>query len=162
MKWCRRLKFLKIKQHKHLNFISQIYKTKIIQSDLSPLNSQHVSDFASSSQECVEGFSTSDQSSNQGSLAYFETNFRCSMCSYNCNSVKDLRQHIRFYHTDGKSYSCPFCNKIFITKQHIQRHILIHTGEKPFTCPRCLKGFRVKHHLTNHLNKKLQCVRAVN
>ncbi|KAB7501648.1 Zinc finger protein, partial [Armadillidium nasatum] len=148
----------KFKNKSSLKIHVSIYKTKIFQSNMSPLNSQLASDFASSSQECVGEYSTSDQSSNQESLTYLGTNFQCSMCSYNCSSVKELRQHIRFYHMDSKSYSCPFCNKVFITKQHIQRHILIHTGEKPYTCPRCLKGFRVKHHLTNHLNKKMQCI----
>ncbi|RXG62241.1 Sex determination protein fruitless, partial [Armadillidium vulgare] len=136
--------FAKIQEQKLLLKI-HIYKTKIFQSNLSSLNSQLASDFASSSQECVGEYSTSDQSSNQESLTYLGTNFQCSMCSYNCDSVKELRQHIRFYHMDSKSYSCPFCNKVFITKQHIQRHVLIHTGEKPYTCPRCLKGFRFKN-----------------
>ena len=45
---------------------------------------------------------------------------------------------------------CRFCNKLFKTNWHLDRHIRIHTGEKPFKCNLCGKYFNRKDHLKGH------------
>ena len=52
-----------------------------------------------------------------------------------------------------KTYSpwiCRFCNKLFQSSWHLDRHIRIHTGERPFKCELCGKYFNRKDHLKEH------------
>ena len=51
--------------------------------------------------------------------------------------------------TDNKT--CDICNKSFLAKSDLQRHLLIHAGAKPFSCQVCGKDFRLKHHLQSHI-----------
>ena len=48
-------------------------------------------------------------------------------------------------------YSCMHCDKSFLEKSKLQRHILSHTGEKPFKCSQCDKPFTQKCNLNRHL-----------
>ena len=45
---------------------------------------------------------------------------------------------------------CRFCNKLFQSNWHLDRHIRIHTGEKPFRCKFCGKYFNQKANLKAH------------
>ncbi|RKP34739.1 hypothetical protein BJ085DRAFT_14849, partial [Dimargaris cristalligena] len=47
-------------------------------------------------------------------------------------------------------YKCPFCERQFIRKYDMERHIRIHTGEKPFICKTCLETFIRKDTLKTH------------
>ena len=57
-------------------------------------------------------------------------------------------------------HPCAVCRKSYLTKQHLQRHMLIHTGDKPFFCDICGKRFNqqstVKTHKMVHLKRLLQ------
>jgi len=49
-----------------------------------------------------------------------------------------------------KNRLCTYCPKSFVTKQQLERHILVHTGEKPFICAYCKKRFVAKASLVAH------------
>jgi hypothetical protein len=40
-----------------------------------------------------------------------------------------------------RKYSCPYCNRGFARKEHLDRHTQRHTGTKPFRCRSCAKDF---------------------
>ncbi|WAR28936.1 ZN845-like protein [Mya arenaria] len=66
-------------------------------------------------------------------------------------------------HTEGKPYSCPFCDAAFARKYALQDHMRIHTGEKPFKCPFCDAAYPRKGALQDHVrihtgeNKCTEC-----
>ncbi|CAH1778178.1 unnamed protein product, partial [Owenia fusiformis] len=53
-----------------------------------------------------------------------------------------------------RKYTCMLCCKSFNSGSSLSRHKKIHTGEKPFICPYCNKSFRQKPHLQYHIKGK--------
>lgn len=62
--------------------------------------------------------------------------------------TSNLQQHPK---GNGETFNCPICNKIFLRKMSVERHLLAHTGEKPHICSWCSKGFFQKNDLKRHI-----------
>ena len=80
--------------------------------------------------------------------------FQCyySECGKTYKTRFNLRRHINSTHLKIKGFTCPECNKPFVSKQNLKEHHYIHTGEKPFPCdePGCSKRFRQVSQLSIH------------
>ena len=49
------------------------------------------------------------------------------------------------------THACPKCDKIFLYKSRLIKHILSHTEEESNTCKKCGKTFRRTDYFTNHI-----------
>ena len=68
----------------------------------------------------------------------------------------------RINKSSGKAFSCEICEKLFVRKTTLRRHMLIHSGDKPWDCHLCEKSFNQKSILNRHLlvhanNKAFHC-----
>ena len=85
-----------------------------------------------------------------------------SECGKTYKTRFNLRRHINSTHLKIKGFTCPECNKPFVSKQNLKEHHYIHTGEKPFPCdePGCLKRFRqvsqLSYHKRAHYRRKIR------
>lgn len=64
-----------------------------------------------------------------------------------------LTQHLMI-HEGGRPHKCKLCDKTFIFKFDLNRHMKIH-AERGHSCRRCSKSFGSEHELNGHICKKL-------
>ena len=77
----------------------------------------------------------------------------CHLCPKKFNSQASLTRHIKM-HQGVYAHRCKYCQKGFVTKDHLQGHISSnHTGERPFACKQCGKSFLYRSHLLAHQKK---------
>ena len=50
-----------------------------------------------------------------------------------------------------RTYPCDLCQKSYIYKQDLKRHMQVHTGQYTYTCAQCGKGFSDKRRYTDHM-----------
>ena len=62
------------------------------------------------------------------------------MCAKEFRFVSTFVAHIKIHNQD-KSYSCRFCNKMFISKGNMTSHEKRHLNIKMFECNKCKKSF---------------------
>ena len=49
-----------------------------------------------------------------------------------------------------RPFGCPYCQKHFLRRHHLQQHVRLHTGERPFVCNICNKNFVQQSSLISH------------
>ena len=54
-----------------------------------------------------------------------------------------------------KPYQCSQCDKGFLHKCHLKKHMRTHTGDKPYPCLHCGKAFSENSHLKRHIRTHL-------
>lgn len=89
--------------------------------------------------------------------------YPCLICHQRFSTADDHRTHMLTHNSVDvfKPHVCPLCNKSFLRKRELDRHIAIHTGMKPFKCTNCDKRFGRKDKLVRHMriheNKIFNC-----
>ncbi|KAL3278289.1 hypothetical protein HHI36_013623 [Cryptolaemus montrouzieri] len=102
-----------------------------------------------------------DQVSNSSRISDHNTDYERIMSSlaqqdsYYANEIREEKKNSR-------PFVCSTCNKSFIRKRELDRHIVTHTGMKPFKCSKCDKSFGRKDKLVRHMrihdvNKQFSC-----
>lgn len=149
-----------------------VYSTTIDQSSLSP-NSSTNSPPPRNTMVTPEDLS---EKRKQGGIRH-----QCPDCGKSYSTFSGLSKHRQFHCAAGdgpkKSFSCKYCEKVYVSlgalKMHIrthtlpckcticgkafsrpwllQGHIRTHTGEKPFSCTYCNRAFADRSNLRAHL-----------
>jgi len=65
--------------------------------------------------------------------------------SVECNTQQEK-------HASARSYTCPHCNKTFVSSAECRKHVRVHTAEKNFKCSQCEMQFRDVVHLNQHMS----------
>ncbi|CAL4105736.1 unnamed protein product [Meganyctiphanes norvegica] len=69
-----------------------------------------------------------------------------------CFAEKEITIRHERIHTQKKPYQCTICDKIFLYKGYLIRHMKIHTTrEKSFKCSHCYRAFSENSRLTWHM-----------
>lgn len=59
--------------------------------------------------------------------------------------------------SQGRSFACHLCSRIFSRKHDLHRHIRVHTGSKPYLCTNCHKAFARTDALCRHYKVEDDC-----
>ena len=74
----------------------------------------------------------------------------CQVCNKTFVSKSKLRRHM-LTHTGEKPHKCNICEKAFFQACLLKRHLLKHTGENPHKCDLCQKQFSDGGNLKRHM-----------
>ena len=78
----------------------------------------------------------------------------CESCGKPFNSMRRLREHMRFSHETDKHPVCTVCGKSIPTRTKLKMHSNTHTGEQPYLCQNsCGKAFKSSDVLCHHKKK---------
>ena len=69
------------------------------------------------------------------------------------SSLQAQNQHSFKRHAFFESYNCAQCNKQFVSRSKLARHMLVHTKQKPWMCAVCGTRFTQKSALTVHFKR---------
>ena len=78
--------------------------------------------------------------------------FKCKECDKDFGREPDRRVHMMSIHKIGikELYKCHICNKEFVLKTRLSRHLLTHDSIKKFECQVCDRRFSRKDDLVSH------------
>lgn len=74
----------------------------------------------------------------------------CTLCG---RSIRDMKTHLRVFHSNERPFKCDYCPATFKQKVHRDTHNRQHTGEKPFMCHACGKSYHAQSVLKSHMNR---------
>ncbi|KAK3871243.1 hypothetical protein Pcinc_023605 [Petrolisthes cinctipes] len=78
---------------------------------------------------------------------------QCPVCQKIFMWRSSLRRHLRDHSRERRPYTCDICFKIFPHEASLSNHKLSHTGEMMYECDICLKGFFRSDIFTSHILK---------
>lgn len=80
------------------------------------------------------------------------TSPQCEECGKICSSLCRLRDHKLVEHGGEKTEICKFCNKGFVLKYQLKRHLDIHLNKRQWKCDfgNCNRGFNDPTGLRSH------------
>lgn len=75
------------------------------------------------------------------------------MCRQLFSQSISLKDHIETHKNEDGTFSCPYCQRIFIKYSIIRKHIRAHHCERKHKCQICAKRFATVDKLQMHLLK---------
>ena len=79
------------------------------------------------------------------------TKIICDVCASVFNSDQILQRHIRMAHEGNALFKCQHCEQTFMEKQCYEGHLNKHLNIKPYSCMTCNKTFVYKTSLSRHV-----------
>lgn len=80
----------------------------------------------------------------------FSPDLFCTICNRGFLNKQNMKRHMQT-HSGVKPHQCNYCNLSFLRLSHLQRHHRVHTGERPFLCDQCDKQFSRSDKLKQHI-----------
>ncbi|KXJ16348.1 zinc finger protein 2 [Exaiptasia diaphana] len=74
----------------------------------------------------------------------------CDKCDKKFVAKHDLKRHM-IVHSDERPFGCQLCDKAFRTKNELNLHIPVHNKDTPYKCEFCGKEFRTKGCFKSHI-----------
>ncbi|XP_023938815.1 zinc finger protein draculin [Bicyclus anynana] len=78
-----------------------------------------------------------------------EKKYACDVCGYNTYTIEVMRRHV-LTHVPDKPHKCPLCERSYIQKVQLQRHMKNHSGH---CCTTCGDTFKTEAKLIIHKNQ---------
>lgn len=80
----------------------------------------------------------------------YQSELFCTICNRGFLSKQNMKRHMQT-HSGVKPHQCSYCSLSFLRLSHLQRHHRVHTGERPFLCDQCDKQFSRSDKLKQHI-----------
>lgn len=81
------------------------------------------------------------------------TGVMCDECGKPFSIVSNMMKHKKNVHS-VKHERCPYCEKSFLKKTHLNDHVNKHTQQEIYICNYCRKGYYEKRILVKHLREQ--------
>lgn len=87
-----------------------------------------------------------------GNFPNSENLFTCDICGLAFNRHGNFTRHKLIHDVQLKDrYKCPECDRKFLQRCDLKRHLLIHSNQEPYRCQECGKGYIRRSDLVVHL-----------
>ncbi|XP_055630147.1 zinc finger protein draculin-like [Toxorhynchites rutilus septentrionalis] len=79
-----------------------------------------------------------------------EKTYGCPHCHYRAKQSHALKDHVRRLHTSDRPFKCSKCDKGFINRNDLRKHMPTHNKTMPFQCEHCEQIFRRRMDVKRH------------
>ena len=78
-------------------------------------------------------------------------NYKCEDCGASFRFKVSLHIHMRRHNNDYKKHECSLCNKYFLSKESLKKHMSDHLKMTVYQCDECGEEFDQKAEFTSHM-----------
>ncbi|KAF4526760.1 hypothetical protein B566_EDAN015107 [Ephemera danica] len=105
---------------------------------------------------CWEDFKTRDIRERHKIDAH-EGKLLCDLCGESLMGRRGLRQHmLNHLNPSERRFKCNICDAGYSTRVHLEKHMTRHSGERTLPCPKCNKMYLHKADVIKHLKTHVE------